>query len=176
MEKSHNPSHENLKPHQARAVELLGIGNDAKILAKIYQLDNLHQYRCLRILLDVADLLIDRATVDQGNVEEGLEGIYPLEKAHVKAGLEVAEFLALENFSEKELADALKLAHGRTITKRIHGRLGGHHSRIAMVLDYLRDEPLFSERWQKDMKYVSQQYARSTVMKALKIFCHSGPG
>lgn len=172
MEKSSNLSYRNdLTPSELRVLDIIGDNLLEEIMAMCFRFKRKHGSENKNMLTFA---IVLRAKIieeeNDGDIERGTEGYLKLSQEHIAKGIEIAHLLSTEWISEKDLEMGLKLARGRTRGKeRKWKKMGGRKSRIELILEYLQDQP-FTSGWYRDMKYLEEEYAKSTIYEALKMF------
>lgn len=176
MEMSSNLSYRNdLTPGEIRILDQIMDADLEQIMAMLFRFNRKYWAGKKNVLHFV--LALNAKYVDEchdGNIERGLEGYHQIEQNQLQIGLEIANQLATEEFTEKELQMGLKLAHGRYFKQTcMKHKMGGRKSRIELIVDYIKENP-FTKAWYRDMQFLEETYARSTIYEALKILFEKG--
>jgi Mor family transcriptional regulator len=165
MKRSHNSNIENLPIYEQEFLSLYY--NDMyEVLLRLFLMRQNRQP--IDTVLSLLKILDRHYKADLENNDPMLAGDLPVEEDLLEFVLDIAKNMTDSKIQKKEVENALKIAARRSYCSQ-YKKMGGRTSRINSILFDLREYPIFSDKWQWNVKMVEQQYAKSTVMKALKI-------
>jgi hypothetical protein len=155
---SHNFGNENISQTHQTILDACWDDNDKEMLTALFTItDHLHPHYTL-IERDLTNVLL--------SLKDHLKEI---QKQNEQQGFKTTRL----DFQMPDFKVGVKLAAGRSerrmlIEAGLDYKLGGRKSRIEDLLFYLSRAP-FTEEWYDRCELLEEKYARSTVMKALKI-------